>query len=183
MARVCTRELFRFRSSISPHLASNPSKSNLPLPSSSFSSSSFEPSVNRHIFSLLDSCQSLIQITQLHAHLVTQGLFDSFWARKLLKSYYDFGDFDYTIWVFGYIDAPGRFCVNTVNTAKIFPLFLTLNPESSPRSRLQDNCGMLGHVQVGGAQKMMFELGKSASCETRPESKLYTAISFNMLLN
>ncbi|KAM1156113.1 hypothetical protein EV2_027619 [Malus domestica] len=126
MARVCTRELFRIRSSISPHLASNPSKSNLPLPSSPFSSSSFEPSVNRHIFSLLDSCQTLIQITQIHAHLVTQGLFDSFWARKLLKSYYDFGDFDYTIWVFGdfdytiwvfgYIDAPGRFCVYTVNS-------------------------------------------------------------------
>ncbi|XP_050128189.1 pentatricopeptide repeat-containing protein At3g51320 [Malus sylvestris] len=114
MARVCTRELFRFRRSIFSHLASNPSKFNLSLPSSPFSSSSFEPSVNRYIFSLLDSCQSLIQITQLHAHLITRGLFDSFWARKLLNSYYYFGDFDYTIWVFVYIDAPGRFCVNTV---------------------------------------------------------------------
>ncbi|PQM32971.1 pentatricopeptide repeat-containing protein [Prunus yedoensis var. nudiflora] len=103
-------------SSIFGHLTSNTSKPNLSVSSSPFcsSSSSSQPSLNRHIFSLLDACKNLIQITQIHAHLITRGLFDSFWARKLLKSYSDFRDFDYVILIFRYIDLPGTFCVNTV---------------------------------------------------------------------
>lgn len=116
MARISRRELFPFRSSIFGLLTSNPSKPNLSVSSSPFCSSSslFQPSLNRHIFSLLDACKNLIQITQIQAHLITRGLFDSFWARKLLKSYSDFRDFDYVILIFRYIDLPGTFCVNTV---------------------------------------------------------------------
>lgn len=41
---------------------------------------------------------------------------------------------------------------------------------------------MMRHLQVVGGQNM-FELGKSVICETRPESKLYTAISLDMFSN
>lgn len=46
--------------------------------------------------------------------MLTSGIFTSFWARKFLKFYYDFGHVDYTILIFRYIDFPGAFCVNTV---------------------------------------------------------------------
>lgn len=50
----------------------------------------------------------------MHAQLIAWGLFDSFWARKLLKSYSDFSDVDYTALTFRYIEKPATFCVNTV---------------------------------------------------------------------
>lgn len=44
-------------------------------------------------------------MSQIHAHLMATGQFDSFWVRKLLKFYWDFGDVDFIrdikiFWVF-----------------------------------------------------------------------------------
>lgn len=66
-------------------------------------------------------------MTQIHAHLVTTGVFDSFWARKLLKFYLDFCHFDYTILIFRYIDLPGTFCINSVIKA----YYLSLIPDQA----------------------------------------------------
>ncbi|PRQ47354.1 putative tetratricopeptide-like helical domain-containing protein [Rosa chinensis] len=114
MARISTRELFlfRFRS-----VLAEPTRPNLYISSAHYcsSSSSLKPCLlNPRILSVLDSCQTLAQITQMHTQLITWGLFDSFWARKLLKSYWDYGDINFTILTFRYIEKPGAFCVNTV---------------------------------------------------------------------
>lgn len=55
------------------------------------------------------------QLFQIQAHFITSGLFHNpFWAGKVLHYSSDFGDIDYTLLVFRYIDFPDRLCINTV---------------------------------------------------------------------
>lgn len=117
MARFPVWELFSFRNTI---LSCPSNISSRHCISSSFYCSSstalqFEyeksKSSNRYqCLALLDATRSMTQ----HAYLITTSYFDSFWARKLLKFYWDFGDVDFTILIFRYIDYPGTFCTNTV---------------------------------------------------------------------
>ncbi|XP_050375317.1 pentatricopeptide repeat-containing protein At3g51320-like [Argentina anserina] len=155
MARISTRELLRFRPP-KPNLYSSPKHY-------SSSPSSLKPCfLNPRIFWVLDSCQTLAQLTQLHTQMVTWGLFDEFWARKLLKSYSDFGGVDYAVLIFRYITNPGAFCVNTVMKAHldssdprrgIMVYFESLRGGFAPNSyslvRLLGCCSELGDVGVG----------------------------------
>ncbi|XP_010251444.1 PREDICTED: pentatricopeptide repeat-containing protein At3g51320 [Nelumbo nucifera] len=91
-----------------------------PFLSSSFSSSSDLTRENRislYCPSLLplQTCQSLRQLFQIQAHLITSGLFqDPFPASRVLKFCAGSGDTDYTVLVFRHIDSPDTFCFNTV---------------------------------------------------------------------
>ncbi|PON53489.1 Tetratricopeptide-like helical domain containing protein [Parasponia andersonii] len=116
MARVSMRDLIRFRSSILTY-PSRPFIHSHPFSSYTASEVSIEtpkPSHRRQCFALLDQSQSLIQVSQIHARLISSGRFDSYWARKVLKFYWDFCHVDYTILIFRYIDFPGTYCINTV---------------------------------------------------------------------
>ncbi|KAJ0039741.1 hypothetical protein Pint_28508 [Pistacia integerrima] len=115
MARISTRELFRFRSLL-------PSTK---LYHFSSLSSSSDYSENRTL-SLFKACQNIKQLFQIQSHLITSGLFFNgpFWTIRVLKHSSDFGNLDYTIWVFKCIDNPGTFGVNAVIKAysnSIFP--------------------------------------------------------------
>lgn len=111
---------------------------------------------------LLDTSQSITQVCQIHAHLITAGHFDSFLARKLLKFYWDFGNVDYTISIFRYIDYPGTFCINTVIKAysvsstpqyAVVFYFELLRRGFSPNSHtfppLIGSCAKMGCVESG----------------------------------
>jgi hypothetical protein len=108
------RELIRFRNSI---LAQPISKTNL---SSSPFCSSCAPAERTTTWLcqrrfLLETCQNVRQLFQIQAHLTTSGLFHNpFWAGRVLHYSSDFGDIDYTVLIFRYIDWPDRFCINTV---------------------------------------------------------------------
>ncbi|EXC35313.1 hypothetical protein L484_026636 [Morus notabilis] len=158
--RICfPKLLFRFKnpSFLSPH--SHPPKPTFPSHPFSSSSSSSRPCP---WFPLLDASQTLIQVRQVHANMLTSGIFTSFWARKFLKFYSDFGHVDYTILIFRYIDFPGAFCVNTVlraysvgfdsNQALIF-YFESLRNGFSPNSytfvTVLGCCAKLGSLESG----------------------------------
>ncbi|KAL5557503.1 hypothetical protein UlMin_039739 [Ulmus minor] len=165
MARISLRDFLRFRNTILPSkpcFPSNPfrSSSSFNAPKSIFQSSTSSPS--HQFLALLDASQSVIQISQIHAHLIASGQFNSFWARKILKLYWDFGDLDYSILIFGFIDSPGTYCVNTVikaysassvpNKAVGF-YFELLNDGFSPNSHsfvpIVSACAKMGCVDSG----------------------------------
>ncbi|XP_044470212.1 pentatricopeptide repeat-containing protein At3g51320 isoform X2 [Mangifera indica] len=118
MARISTRELYRFRS-----LLPSTKPYNFSSLSSSASSSVYS---GDGTISLFKACQNIKHLFQIQAHLITSGLFfkNPFWTIRVLKRSSDFGNIDYTIWVFKCIDNPDTFCVNAVIKAysnSIFP--------------------------------------------------------------
>ncbi|KAG6775670.1 hypothetical protein POTOM_019159 [Populus tomentosa] len=70
-------------------------------------------SYNNPRFELLYSTLNPFHLYQIQAQLITCGLF-SLWSPRLLKHFADFGDIDYTIFIFKFIASPGTFVVNNV---------------------------------------------------------------------
>ncbi|KAF5753061.1 hypothetical protein HS088_TW01G00979 [Tripterygium wilfordii] len=99
-------------------LHSNPTLSQSRSPSPSCSS------VENRTFSIYHSslkllrgctCRSIKQLLQIQAHLLTSGIFyNPYWSSRVLQHSLHFGDFDYTVLIFGCIDSPNTFCVNTL---------------------------------------------------------------------
>ncbi|KAK3224371.1 hypothetical protein Dsin_011396 [Dipteronia sinensis] len=123
MARISIREPFKFRHTIFTHFSLAPPTTTTtrppPInisPSSSFSSSSSSIFNEDRAISFIESCRNIKQLYQIHAHLVTSGLFfhNLFWKIRILKHYSDFGVVDYTVLVFKCIYNPSTFCINTV---------------------------------------------------------------------
>lgn len=170
MARFSIRELLSFRNTIFTYPSKNPSRHCISsfLFCSSSTASEFEKlktsiTSNRYQWlPLLDASQSVTQVCQIHAHLITTGHFHSFWARKVLKFYWDFGDVDYTTLIFKYIDSPGTFCINKVikaysvsstpHCAIVFYFELLRNgfsPNSYTFPPLIGSCAKMGCVESG----------------------------------
>ncbi|KAH7519893.1 hypothetical protein FEM48_Zijuj08G0085700 [Ziziphus jujuba var. spinosa] len=176
MARFSMRDLLSLRNTIFTYPSKNhPSRHSISsslfcyyYSSSSSTASEFENlktliNLNRYQWlPLLDTSQSITQVCQIHAHLITAGHFDSFLARKLLKFYWDFGNVDYTISIFRYIDYPGTFCINTVikaysvsstpQYAVVFYFELLrrgLSPNSHTFPPLIGSCAKMGCVESG----------------------------------
>ncbi|KAM6591328.1 hypothetical protein CsatA_013933 [Cannabis sativa] len=159
MARISIRDLFRFRNS-RPFIHSYPLSSYV---SPEVSVDSAKSSQRRNCFALLDASRSVIQVSKIHANLITLGRFDSFWARKILKLYWDFGHLDYTILIFKFIDFPGTFCINTVLKAYSLGLspsqalifyFEWLGEGFCPNGHtfvpLIGSCAKMGCIETGG---------------------------------
>ncbi|KAJ6682258.1 hypothetical protein OIU74_020491 [Salix koriyanagi] len=64
-------------------------------------------------FELLYSTLNPFHLYQIQAQLITCGLF-SLWSPRLLKHFADFGDIDYTIFIFKFIASPGTVVINNV---------------------------------------------------------------------
>ncbi|KAG2694129.1 hypothetical protein I3760_08G127300 [Carya illinoinensis] len=114
MARFSMRELTRLRSSV-PFQPT--SKTNLSRPRFCSSSSPLERTATSlyQRRCILETCQNMRQLLQIQAHFITSGLFHNpFWAGRILQCSSGFGDLDYTILIFRYINWPDRLCVNTV---------------------------------------------------------------------
>ncbi|KAF5735923.1 hypothetical protein HS088_TW14G00053 [Tripterygium wilfordii] len=122
MARISMQELVRFRPTIrNRHLEivqSNPtlfhSRSSSP---SCYSGENRTFSIYHSSLKLLrgSTCQSIKQLLQIQAHLLTSGIFyNPYWSSRVLQHSLYFGDFDYTVLIFGCIDSPNTFCVNTL---------------------------------------------------------------------
>ncbi|XP_022950690.1 pentatricopeptide repeat-containing protein At3g51320 isoform X1 [Cucurbita moschata] len=118
MARIYSRQLFRFtRASLPP-----PSKyiDRCPSPFCSFAEPDLSldarnPPRHNRCHSLLQSCQSMRELVQIHGHLITSGLFNHhFWANRVLLQASEFGDIVYTVLIFKLINVPNAFCINRV---------------------------------------------------------------------
>ncbi|XAR73744.1 hypothetical protein NMG60_11007815 [Bertholletia excelsa] len=124
MARASIREALRLRSSLFSHPALG--HSNFGLASSSSHSLSApsdlgsdnregKQSLHRRTVNLLERCHNMIQLSHIHAHLITRGLFqDVSLAGRVLKHSADYGDIKYMIFVFQDIESPDAFCINNV---------------------------------------------------------------------
>ncbi|KAL3650104.1 hypothetical protein CASFOL_006507 [Castilleja foliolosa] len=93
----------------------------LSSPSLSSSSSGQKPKPGQAIITnqalhLLSRCKTSTRLFQIHAHLITSGLFQdtSFSGRVLKLSSSLTGDLCYTLSIFNSIDIPDAFCVNAV---------------------------------------------------------------------
>ncbi|KAJ9146933.1 hypothetical protein P3X46_029146 [Hevea brasiliensis] len=170
MARISMRDLFRIRlrnTSLSQHrppvlappkqnyLFSAPYSSSFPYIKDR-PNSIYHPSVE-----LLKSCQNTRHLFQVQSQLITRGLFP-FWSSRLLKHYSDFGNIDYTILVFRYIDSLRTFCVNNVikayslssipQQAVVFyfeMLQIGFSPNSYTYVSLIGSCAKIGCAQSG----------------------------------
>ncbi|GMH06573.1 hypothetical protein Nepgr_008413 [Nepenthes gracilis] len=117
MARVFTRDIFRFRY---PSFSSYPALSLSPFSSSSCPNLSPEKDYRplplpQRLLILIKQCQSMSLLYQIHAHLITSGLFQNpFFASKLLKISAEFGNLLYTSLIFQNINFPDKVCLNTV---------------------------------------------------------------------
>ncbi|XP_011043145.1 PREDICTED: pentatricopeptide repeat-containing protein At3g51320 [Populus euphratica] len=118
MARISTRDIFKFRHAMLTHYPYLPTPKQITLlsPSSSYSVSIKDmpiTSYNNPRFELLYSTLNPFHLYQIQAQLITCGLF-SLWSPRLLKHFADFGDIEYTIFIFKFIASPGTFVVNNV---------------------------------------------------------------------
>jgi pentatricopeptide repeat protein len=108
------RELIRSRNFILAQPTSKTNLSSSPFCSSCAPAERTATSLCQRRF-VLETCQNLRQLFQIQAHLTTSGLFHNpFWAGRVLLYSSDFGDIDYTVLIFRYIDWPDTLCINTV---------------------------------------------------------------------
>ncbi|XP_022132890.1 pentatricopeptide repeat-containing protein At3g51320 [Momordica charantia] len=113
MARISTRQLLHFRHATLSLPYKSISRSSSPF--CSFPEPDLNPPRHNRSFSLLQSCQSIRELLQIHGHLITSGLFNHhFWANRVLLQASEFGDIVYTILIFRRIKIPNTFCINRV---------------------------------------------------------------------
>ncbi|KAJ6398296.1 hypothetical protein OIU77_019153 [Salix suchowensis] len=116
MARISTRDIFKFRHTILTHHPYLPAPKQITLlPSSSHSASIKDMPITscNPRFELLYSTLNPFHLYQIQAQLITCGLF-SLWSPRLLKHFADFGYIDYTIFIFKFIASPGTVVINNV---------------------------------------------------------------------
>uniref|UniRef100_A0A9I9CT06 Pentatricopeptide repeat-containing protein n=1 Tax=Cucumis melo TaxID=3656 RepID=A0A9I9CT06_CUCME len=118
MARISTRQLFRFTHFPLPLPFKSVGRSSSPFsafPEPDHSPETTNPPRHDQSHSLLQSCESVRELFQIHGHLITSGLFNyHFWANRVLLQASEFGDIVYTILIFRHIKVPNTFCVNRV---------------------------------------------------------------------
>ncbi|XP_057957430.1 pentatricopeptide repeat-containing protein At3g51320 [Malania oleifera] len=116
MARISIRGTSHIRNLFLSHPTALPSR--CALYSSAFSSSSSKDSTTclyHSIVALFKTCQNTRHLFQIQAHLITSGLFlNPFLAARVLQHSADYCDINYTVLVFGFIELPHTYCINTL---------------------------------------------------------------------